>query len=103
MKVYTNKIAGFIGDKIGFRVVLMIYVLLNLLLETSLTLIPVYQEHEQIGSHGVTFFSYLAIRTATEWARKSTFALLDGASLRYLKEDMLYMYELKKCECIPLW
>ena len=47
-KVHTKQISGFIGDKIGFRVVLMIYVLLNLLLETSLTLIPVYQELQQI-------------------------------------------------------
>ena len=41
-----------------------------------------------IGSHGVTFWSYLAIRTASDWARKSSFALLDGASLRYEIEDI---------------
>ena len=34
------------------------------------------------GSHAVTFFSYLAMRTAADWARKSSYALLDGASLR---------------------
>ena len=39
------------------------------------------------GSHGVTFFSYLAIRIASDWARKSSFALLDGASLRYVIEE----------------
>ena len=34
------------------------------------------------GSHEVTFISYLAVRIASDWTRKSTYALMDGASLR---------------------
>ena len=39
---------GFIGDKIGFRVVLIIYLVLNSVLETALTLLPVYKEFQQV-------------------------------------------------------
>ena len=35
-----------------------------------------------VGSHSVTFYSYLAARMAFDWAYKGVSALLDGASLR---------------------
>ena len=47
------------------------------------------------GSHDVTFWSYLALRTATDWTRKSSYALLDGASLRYVIEDTLRLSKLR--------
>ena len=47
------------------------------------------------GSHDVSFWSYLAMRTATDWTRKSAYALLDGASLRYEIEDTSILSKLK--------
>ena len=35
-----------------------------------------------VGSHSVTFFSYLAARMAFDWTYKGVFAILDGTSLR---------------------
>ena len=35
-----------------------------------------------VGSHSVTFYSYLAARMAFDWTYKGVYALLDGTSLR---------------------
>ena len=35
-----------------------------------------------VGSHSVTFYSYLAARMAFDWTYKGEYALLDGTSLR---------------------
>ena len=35
-----------------------------------------------VGSHSVTFYSYLAARMAFDWTFKGVYALLDGTSLR---------------------
>ena len=35
-----------------------------------------------IGSHSVTFYSYLAARMALDWTFKGVYALLDGTSMR---------------------
>ena len=38
--------------------------------------------HKTVGSHTVTFYSYLAARMAFDWTFKGVYALLDGTSLR---------------------
>ena len=35
-----------------------------------------------VGSHSVTFYSYLAARMAFDWTFKGVYALFDGTSLR---------------------
>lgn len=35
-----------------------------------------------VGSHSVTFYSYLAARMAFDWTFKSAYGLLDGTALR---------------------
>ena len=46
--------AGFIGDKVGYRVILILNTLVCALCATGLTLIPEYKEYEQIP-HAVLF------------------------------------------------
>ena len=38
--------------------------------------------HKTVGSHTVTFYSYLAARMAFDWTFKGVYALMDGTSLR---------------------
>ena len=53
-KKISSSLAGFIGDKVGYRVILILHTLVCALSATGLTLIPVYKEYEQIP-HAVLF------------------------------------------------
>ena len=38
--------------------------------------------HKTVGSHAVTFYSYLAARMAYDWTYKGVYTLMDGTSMR---------------------
>ena len=65
VKMFCHHCIGFIGDKVGYRVILILNTLVCAMAATGLTLIPVYKEYDQIP-HAVIFKNTSAAETTSE-------------------------------------